>query len=82
MIGKDYLLPEAVTEAGLKPENLTIDEALWPQIVRPLGYDAGIRTLQRTIQGITRKLAREVVEGKQQSLHLTAENIKDYLPSY
>lgn len=82
MIGKDYLLPEAVTEAGLKPENLTIDEALWPQIVRPLGYDAGIRTLQRTIQGITRKLAREVVEGKQQSLHLTTENIKDYLPSY
>ena len=82
MIGKDYLLPEAVKEAGLKSENLTIDEALWPQIVRPLGYDAGIRTLQRTIQGITRKLAREVVEGKQQSLHLTAENIKDYLPSY
>lgn len=82
MIGKDYLLPEAVAEAGLKPENLTIDEALWPQIVRPLGYDAGIRTLQRTIQGITRKLAREVVEGKQQSLHLTTENIKDYLPSY
>lgn len=82
MIGKDYLLPEAVTEAGLKPENLTIDEALWPQIVRPLGYDAGIRTLQRTIQGITRKLAREVVEGKQQSLHLTVENIKDYLPTY
>lgn len=82
MIGKDYLLPEAVKEAGLKPENLTIDEALWPQIVRPLGYDAGIRTLQRTIQGITRKLAREVVEGKQQSLHLTVENIKDYLPTY
>jgi ATP-dependent Lon protease len=82
IIGKDYLLPEAVTEAGLKPENLTIDEALWPQIVRPLGYDAGIRTLQRTIQGITRKLAREVVEGKQQSLHLTVENIKEYLPTY
>ena len=82
VIGKDYLLPEAVKEAGLKPENLTIDDNLWPQVVRPLGYDAGIRTLQRTIQGITRKLAREVVEGKQQHLHLTAENIKDYLPGY
>ncbi|MBI4034805.1 MAG: AAA family ATPase [Candidatus Chisholmbacteria bacterium] len=81
-IGKDYLLPQALQEAGLKPENLTIDEQLWPKIVRPLGYDAGIRTLQRTIQGITRKLAREVIEGKRQHLNITPENVKDYLPVY
>lgn len=80
IIGKDYLLPEALLEAGLGPENLTIDAAVWPQIVRPLGYDAGMRTLQRTIQGITRKLAKEMVEGKRQSLELNLENIKEYLP--
>lgn len=81
-IGKDYLLPEALQEAGLTKDNLTIDEALWPQVVRPLGYDAGIRTLQRTIQGMVRKLAKEIVEGKLAHLHVTAENIKEYLPAY
>lgn len=82
IIAKNYLLPQALEEAGLKLENLTIDETLWPQIVRPLGYDAGIRTLQRTIQGITRKLAKQVIEGKLQHLNVTAVNVKEYLPSY
>jgi len=82
VIGKDYLLPKALKEAGLTPDNLTIDESLWPKIVRPLGFDAGIRTLARSIRGITLKLAKEVVEGKTKHLHLTAQNVKQYLPSY
>ena len=82
MIGKHYLLPKALEHAGLKSEQLSIEESLWPQIVRPLGFDAGIRTLQRTLQGITLKLAKEVVEKKHQSLHLNQDNIKVYLPKY
>jgi ATP-dependent Lon protease len=79
-IGRDYLLPNAMEEAGLTSENLELDETIWPLIVRPLGFDAGIRTLQRTIQGITRKVAKKVVEGETQSVKLTAENIREYLP--
>lgn len=82
VIGQKYLLPKALEEAGISADNLTIDENLWPQIVRPLGFDAGIRTLQRTIRGITLKLAKEVVEGKTNHLHLTPQNIKQYLPTY
>lgn len=80
MIGKHYLLPKALEAAGLTPEQLSIEENLWSQIVRPLGFDAGIRTLQRTLQGMTLKLAKEVVEKKRSSLHLTGENVKVYLP--
>lgn len=79
-IGKEYLLPDALKEAGLMEEQLQIDESLWPKIVRPLGFDAGLRTLQRTIKGITRKIAKQVVEGKTQSVHLTAENIEEFIP--
>ncbi len=79
-IGKDYLLPQALKESGLDANIITIDSQLWPQIVRPLGYDAGIRTLNRTIQGITRRVAKMVVEKKAQSVHLTSENIKQFLP--
>jgi ATP-dependent Lon protease len=81
-IGKAYLLPNILKESGLPTNVITIDETVWPQIVRPLGYDAGIRTLQRTIKGIVRKVAREYVDGKVSSLHLTDQNIKAYLPSF
>lgn len=81
-IAQNYLLPKAVSEAGLEPGVLTIDPALWGQIVRPFGYDAGIRTLNRTIQGITNKVARQLVEGQAASIHLTPDNIKEYLPKW
>lgn len=80
IIGKNYLLPKALETAGLNDRVITIDENLWPNIVRPLGYDAGIRTLNRNIEGVVRKTAKIIVEQKAQSIHLTKDNIKDYLP--
>src|SRR3972149_10300782 len=63
-IAKDYVLPKVLSQAGLSADNLTIEDEIWPQIVRPLGYDAGIRTLERTIEGMVRKIAKEMIEGK------------------
>jgi ATP-dependent Lon protease len=82
MIGKKYLLPKALKETSLPEDTIVIDDAVWEQIVRPLGYDAGIRTLQRTIKGIIRKVAKEYVEGTVQQLVLNDQNIKQYLPSF
>jgi ATP-dependent Lon protease len=81
-IAKEYILPRTLKESGLTKDNLTIDDSVWPKIVRPLGYDAGLRTLERTIDGIARKIARTIVEKKGQHFHLTLDNIKKYLPSY
>lgn len=80
IIGKNYLLSKALDEVGLQPGTVTIDELLWPQIIRPLGFDAGIRSLNRTIQGMARKIAREVVEGSPGPFKITAENLGEYLP--
>jgi len=66
----------------LPKEKIKIDQAVWPQIVRPLGYDAGIRTLERTIEGICRKIAKMIVEKKKKEFHLMTNNIKDYLPKW
>lgn len=81
-IGKEYMLPRVIEESGLPAGVLSIEDTVWPDIVRPLGYDAGMRTLERTIEGIVRKVAREYVEGKVQKVHLTTDNVKPYLPSY
>jgi len=79
-IGTSYVLPRLIKQAGIPEGVLTIDENVWPLVVRPLGYDAGIRTLERTIEGIVRKVARSIVEGKGQSFKITPENIKEFLP--
>jgi ATP-dependent Lon protease len=81
-IAKDYVLPELLRESGLTTDNLTIDDAIWPKLVRPLGYDSGIRSLERTINGVCRKVATMIVEGKGKSVHIDENNIKDFVESY
>ena len=80
VIGQKYILPEAMKASGLPGESLIIDDDVWANIVRPLGYDAGIRTLERNIDGVVRKVARILVEGKAQSVHVTSQNVKEFLP--
>ncbi|MCX6725985.1 MAG: AAA family ATPase [Candidatus Shapirobacteria bacterium] len=81
-IGKNYVLPKVLKENGLNAETVKIDQEVWAKIVRPLGYDAGIRTLERTIDGICRKIAKMVIEGKGKSFSLNNENIKEFLPTW
>lgn len=81
-IARDYVLPQLMRESGLTAENLSIDEAIWPKLVRPLGYDAGIRSLERTMNSLCRKVARMIVDGKGKSFHVTEQNIKEFIDVY
>jgi len=81
-ISKNFLLPKAMRDAGLKPGQINIDPSVWPVVTRPLGYDAGIRTLERTIHALCRRVAREVVEGKAQSIAINQANYKQYMKAY
>jgi len=81
-IGKEYILPKALKQAGLSPEIIQVDEQVWSQFVRPLGFDAGIRTLGRTIEAMVRKISRQIVEGHVQNIRITEDNVKQYLPQW
>lgn len=81
-IAKKYVMPKVLKEVGLKPDQFVIREEMWTKMVRPLGFDAGIRTLQRTIQGAARKAARIIVEGKYNKVEIGPDNYKIFLPSY
>jgi ATP-dependent Lon protease len=82
VIAQKYILPQLLKDAGLKPEQVIISDSLWPKMARPLGYDAGIRTLQRTLQGLIRKSARIVVEKGYPQVVITEENSKIFLPQF
>jgi len=79
VIAKNYLLPKAMGDAGLAQGQMLIDETVWTQIIRPLGFDAGIRSLDRTIQGLCRKVARQTVEGQPGPFKITEQNIGEYI---
>lgn len=80
VISKSYLFPKIRETTGLAPQQLIVDDTIWPSIIRPLGFDSGIRSLERTIEGICRKVARLIVEGKVQAVQVNAANVKDFLP--
>ncbi len=81
-IGKEYILPKVLKQSGLTEKNLTIDDSLWPQIVRPLGYDSGMRTLQRTIENICQSVAKLIVEGKGEHYYINEQNFNQFSPSW
>ena len=83
-IAKSYLFPKIRNQTGLSENQLLIDDTVWLSVIRPLGFDSGIRSLERTIDSICRKTARLIVEGRVphgSSIHVTAENLKQFLPS-
>ncbi len=81
-IARKYVMPALLRESGLTDENLQIDDAIWSKIARPLGYDAGIRSLERTINTLCRKVARMIVEGTATKVVVNEDNIKQFIESY
>lgn len=86
VIGKTYVLPKVMKESGLTPNDFAIADDVWPEdIVRPLGYDPGIRGLQRVIQGIVRKTVYYMMLGKipqGQKFIVTKQNIKNFINTW
>jgi ATP-dependent Lon protease len=81
-IAKNYILKQLMHESGLTSDNLKIADDIWPTLVRPLGYDSGIRSLERIINGICRRVARAIVEGKGNAFEINAQTIKEYVQTY
>ncbi len=81
-IGEKFILPRTLKAMGLTENDLEISAGVWPRIVRPLGFDAGVRTLERNISTICRKVAKIVVEGRRGKILVDENNLKDFLQSW
>ena len=77
-IGKHYILPKYMKASGLTPQQLTVDDTLWNSIVRPLGYEPGIRSLERFIETMVRKVAFKLVSGEGENFFINDTNIKEF----
>lgn len=81
-IARDYILPQAISESGLNKAELTINEDVWANVVRPLGFDAGVRTLKRNIEGMCRKVAMLILSGQATRVVVDTNNVKTFIPQW
>lgn len=78
-IAKKYLLPKQKRDHGLEEEQLLVDDSALMKIVREYTREAGVRNLEQQVAGMNRKAAKKIVSDPSTPVHVTEENLKDYL---
>lgn len=78
-IAKKYLVPKQLERNGLTGEMISFSDKALEKIIHNYTREAGVRNLERRIGEICRKAAREFLEKKRKSVHITEGNLQKYL---
>lgn len=79
-ISIQYLIPKQIKENGLKPSEIRIEPAAILDIIRYYTREAGVRSLEREIAKLCRKVVRAVLlKRTDKSIVITAGKLEDYL---
>jgi len=80
-IAKRYLVPKQLEGHGLSDDKVTISDAALMEIVRFYTREAGVRSLEREVANVCRKVAREVVlaKDKGKKYRITPKAVRKYL---
>jgi len=77
-IARRYLLPRQLKETGLGAERAAVADGAMERLIAEYTREAGVRQLEREVQGVLRKAALEVVEKKTSGVKITAKNLEKY----
>jgi len=78
-IAREYLVPKQLMAHGIAATELSFEPDAIRQIVRGYTREAGVRSLDREIAAIARKVARRLAEGQREPVRITADNLAEYL---
>ena len=79
-IATRYLVPKAIKNNGLKPEEITIAETALRDIVRYYVREAGVRGLEREISKICRKVVKALLlKTRESKVVINSRNLDKYL---
>ncbi len=78
-IAKRHILPKQVAENGLDSKQVSFEPSSIKELVRSYTREAGVRNLEREIANVLRKVARDLVEQKSESIKITKKKVGDYL---
>src|SRR3954463_14951613 len=77
-IATRHLIPKQIETHGLKDGELIFTQEGLRTLIRHYTREAGVRTLEREIAKVSRKVLRRILEGKTEKVALTAENVADF----
>jgi len=78
-IAKIYLIPRQRDEHGLKPEQLSIEDAALRRVIQEYTREAGVRSLERQVGTLARKVAAKVATDAAYVGHIAEKDVPDYL---
>jgi len=78
-IAKRYLVPKQMKANGLKPDQVTWDDAALMAIIQHYTRESGVRNLEREIGSACRKLATALAEGRELPAEVGTSEIREYL---
>lgn len=79
-IAKRYIIPKSLKKHGLKRGQIRYNKTALKAIAEGYARDAGMRTFEKAVDRIHRKVARQVVEDKGElPVRVTADTLEEYL---
>jgi ATP-dependent Lon protease len=78
-IARKYLVPRQLEEHGLDPAQIEITDGALRAVIREYTREAGVRTLERQIGAIARKVAARVAADAAHTARVDAEQVQEYL---
>ncbi|MEN8140995.1 MAG: endopeptidase La [Thermodesulfobacteriota bacterium] len=80
-IANGYLVPKQLTENGFGEGDITFPNKSLLEIIRSYTREAGVRSLERTIAGVCRKVARDRLSRKERDkrYRITSQTVRRYL---
>ena len=78
-IAREHLLPKQLTENGLKPSQLKINDKMMLYLIRYYTREAGVRQLERTIATICRKTVLAILKDGKRNISLNKKLIHEWL---
>jgi len=78
-IAKRHLIQKQIGENGLRPSQITLEDAAVQSLIHGYTREAGVRNLEREIAGVIRKAALKFAEGRKAKLTVTPKFVETAL---
>lgn len=78
-IAKNYLVKKQMEANGLTPKEIVWKEDALRLLIDSYTREAGVRSLERTIGNVSRKVTKDIYQGKKKKVTVTKKAVRDYL---
>ncbi|MFL2484985.1 MAG: endopeptidase La [Candidatus Neomarinimicrobiota bacterium] len=78
-IAQKHLIPKQIKENGLTPKQVKFNESGIKEVIRSYTRESGVRSLEREISNVLRKIAVDVINKKVKTVTVSKKVVNDYL---